>query len=183
MPANLRSDPLAGEIGQTPVEPFSEAVRWLLSSLVDNPQPVVLPFTPVSDLYRPRFCQANTAHRISKAGGERVDGWMIWENRLFAEAEAHTVWRDPEGNIVDLTPRVDGDDTILFVPDPSAKVTAYQSGGKTFLRMLSNRTTTSRAPYTSNGQPVPGPTYDIAWSEDQRNEHRRIFGVDGPHWS
>ncbi|HWR51924.1 MAG TPA: SEC-C metal-binding domain-containing protein [Bryobacteraceae bacterium] len=35
------------------------------------------------------------------------------------EAEFHAVWRDSAGQLTDVTPRVDGEKNVLFLPDPS----------------------------------------------------------------
>ena len=34
------------------------------------------------------------------------------------EAEFHTIWKSPEGNFVDITPKPVYFDSILFLPDP-----------------------------------------------------------------
>jgi hypothetical protein len=180
--SSLTTKPVMGFTGSTPVEPYSSAVSYLMSKLAPNTDPVRLPFTNLGSPYAARFCQANSSHRAKAAGGERVDGWMIWENLRFAEAEAHSVWRDPNGDLKDITPRVDGDEFILFLPDPSARVTEYFVKGKPFLRLLNNRTTAPGMPYAADGKPAPGPYQDVPWPEESRRKHRRIYGVEGPHW-
>lgn len=53
--------------------------------------------------------------------GNVMFGWMIWQDTaaLFGEAEFHCVWRDSGGVPHDITPRVDGEKRICFVPDPN----------------------------------------------------------------
>lgn len=36
---------------------------------------------------------------------------------MFLEAEFHACWLDQEGNLIDITPKLDGDSIILFLPD------------------------------------------------------------------
>lgn len=49
-----------------------------------------------------------------------MTGWIIWEDPgLLVEAEFHVVWADPGGNLVDVTPKPDGEQRILFVRDSS----------------------------------------------------------------
>jgi len=59
-------------------------------------------------------CEAES----DRTGQEIVYGWVLWEDRRFGfiEAEFHAVMR--HGNtLVDITPRRDGEATVLFVPD------------------------------------------------------------------
>ncbi|MBY6206907.1 MULTISPECIES: hypothetical protein [Halomonas] len=42
-------------------------------------------------------------------GGEQVVGWALWVwPKVMIEAEWHAVWRDPEGVLMDITPRPPG---------------------------------------------------------------------------
>jgi hypothetical protein len=55
---------------------------------------------------------------ISKHGGEQVIGWSIWEwPEVFIEAEFHAVVRQPDGTLLDITPKVFPMPRILFLPD------------------------------------------------------------------
>ena len=52
------------------------------------------------------------------SGGKQCNGWAIWEwPKVFIEAEFHCVWEDPAGELLDLTPKSDPTDKILFLPD------------------------------------------------------------------
>jgi len=47
-----------------------------------------------------------------------IVGWQIWEwPDVLAEAEYHAVWESPKGEWLDITPKDDGVDRILFLPD------------------------------------------------------------------
>lgn len=37
------------------------------------------------------------------------------------EAELHCVWQDNKGQLVDITPKVDNEETALFVTNPNEK--------------------------------------------------------------
>ena len=37
---------------------------------------------------------------------------------MYIEADLHCVWKEPRGNFIDITPNVDGEEKILFLPDP-----------------------------------------------------------------
>ncbi|MBJ2082137.1 hypothetical protein [Serratia ureilytica] len=63
-------------------------------------------------------CYYNVAKMIrDNGGGEPVLGWMIWESSTLIEGEAHCLYKSSEGEILDITPRVSGEETIFFVPD------------------------------------------------------------------
>jgi len=53
-------------------------------------------------------------------GGEVVMGWIVtvWPG-VWAEFIAHSVWRQPDGSILCITPNKYDDDRILFLPDQS----------------------------------------------------------------
>lgn len=67
------------------------------------------------------------AEHIAAHGGEPVLGWAIWEwPGVFIEAEFHTIWLAPDGNILDLTPRGLQSSYIVFLPDTSRKYDGRQ---------------------------------------------------------
>jgi hypothetical protein len=64
-------------------------------------------------------CIDNVAQFIAHHAGQRVLGWCIWERPgICLNAEFHAVWQSPEGTMRDITPKPDGEDRILFLPDP-----------------------------------------------------------------
>ncbi|MDC7699567.1 hypothetical protein [Vogesella indigofera] len=72
-----------------------------------------LPDKPVLECFRivPEQVQAH--------GGKQVTGWTIWEwPNVLIEAEFHAVWQRPDGTLVDITPRTQSFESILFLPDP-----------------------------------------------------------------
>lgn len=158
----------------TPAEPLSKEVEKIVSSIVPDGKPVYLPYTNLDPLYQARFCQVNAQHRANTAGGERVDGWMIWEHLNYAEAEAHSVWRDPAGRLIDLTPRVDGEELVLFLPDPSARV--IRDGAAD--RLLNTRTTIPGVPFTQGGLPRETAYQLYTYPPGGRAKLKELWGVD-----
>lgn len=69
----------------------------------------------------PRRCFLNVPEVIAREGGEMICGWTIWQGKFLLDAEFHGVWRTPDGKYVDVTPKPDGETTILFLPDPTRK--------------------------------------------------------------
>lgn len=128
--------------------PLSDHVIYFARTL-SAIDPVVLPFTDVGAGYIPHACHLNVAHRVKHHGGEPVRGWMIWTSIQFTEGEFHSVWRSPEGDLFDVTPRCDGEDTIVFVPDPASKVEPRGNGAL----LPANRTTIPFMPYAVGGMP------------------------------
>lgn len=65
-------------------------------------------------------CYSNVEEQVWRAGGSTVYGWQIWDwPAVFTEAEFHAVWKAPDGLLHDITPKVDEDKAIVFLPDPS----------------------------------------------------------------
>ncbi|PJE81717.1 hypothetical protein COU58_01030 [Candidatus Pacearchaeota archaeon CG10_big_fil_rev_8_21_14_0_10_32_42] len=66
----------------------------------------------------------NVEKRIEKNGGSIQYGWIIWEDpKIFLEAEFHAVWINNEGEYIDITPKIDEEKRILFLPDSKKKFT------------------------------------------------------------
>ena len=63
-------------------------------------------------------CFPNVKSMIEHHGGEMVSGWTIWQwANILIEAEAHAIWKNPNGELIDITPHDDGETNIFFLPD------------------------------------------------------------------
>jgi len=63
-------------------------------------------------------CFMTVQRQVAVHGGELAVGWSIWQtDEVLLEAERHGVWRNPDGGLVDLTPKPNGAETSLFVED------------------------------------------------------------------
>lgn len=64
-------------------------------------------------------CWQNVQTTMQREGGTLVIGRIVWqeEHGLWFHLEAHAVWRNPEGRLVDPTPKVDGETETVFVED------------------------------------------------------------------
>ncbi len=72
-------------------------------------------------------CFEDVGRQIKKYGGTIQHGWTIWEwPGIFIEGEFHAVWRDKHGELLDVTPKRDDEEQILFVPDPERVFTGQQ---------------------------------------------------------
>src|SRR5207249_2626657 len=71
------------------------------------------------------YCDENVDHLVKQHGGQAVMGWALWEMRpkkdlLWIEAERHVVWRNRDGQLVDVTPDATNERRRLFLADPNA---------------------------------------------------------------
>jgi len=91
----------------------------LLSILNTGKEPIILSITPEPNS---KFgdCFFNVDDKVKIAGGSSCIGWAILRGGTIIEAEAHAVWRNPDGKLVDITPRNSRfkSSSIMFVEDP-----------------------------------------------------------------
>ncbi|MBO9726693.1 MAG: hypothetical protein J7530_20170 [Novosphingobium sp.] len=66
-------------------------------------------------------CFDNVDRAIRTHGGKAIMGWIIWEKPgAWLEAEHHAIWEQQDGTWRDVTPTVDGEPRLVFVPDDKA---------------------------------------------------------------
>lgn len=71
-------------------------------------------------------CFHNVLNKLKSDGGIIVYGWLIWEwPRVYIEAEHHAIW-EKDGALIDVTPHVNGEPNVLFLPDPK-RIYDYKS--------------------------------------------------------
>ena len=104
-----------------PITPakLSEDLVALCNALVAGGTTVVLPrLVPLGE--RPLDCFETVERQVVERGGSACHGWTLWEwPGLFFEGEFYAVWRDVEGTLRDITPRIGEARSILFLPDPA----------------------------------------------------------------
>jgi hypothetical protein len=67
-------------------------------------------------------CYYNVEDVVVEAGGCSRFGWIIWQcGQLYVELEHHTIWQLPSGDLMDITPKSDGEAQIAFLPDPKSR--------------------------------------------------------------
>lgn len=95
-------------------------------SVVPNPNPVYVEVRPTAGAQE-RDCFSVVAEQIRTNGGEEQIGWIIWEwPKVFLEAEFHSVWRQPDGELLDITPHAVQTTKVLFLPDPRRRYEGRQ---------------------------------------------------------
>jgi hypothetical protein len=98
----------------------SANIKLFLKDIGVSIQPQYLKHTSVSPDYKARYCLDNCELEQKRTGCQIVYGWLIWEDikRACIVAEFHGVVKR-QGLLIDITPRVDGEDRVLFVQDRS----------------------------------------------------------------
>jgi hypothetical protein len=95
-------------------------------SISPEEKPVFIPVVPLADGEQ-NDCFVNVEKKMATDGGSQIFGWAIWEwPGVFIEAEFHSVWKSPEGHLVDVSPNVPPFPWILFLPDPNRKYKGAQ---------------------------------------------------------
>lgn len=146
----------------TPQRPLNRRVRKHCAS-ISTITPVFLPYVDYGLAHKE--CHLNVRYQVKQHGGKVVNGWMIWDGDFFTEAEFHCVWRSPDGHLEDITPRVDGETEILFLPDYGTKLVRGPNGG---VMCPCNRTTIPGHPYVWSGAPHPRSTIENGFHETVR---------------
>jgi hypothetical protein len=94
-------------------------LRALATDIVPGFDPMYVPVRPIPG-GSPNECFANVDTVVQLRGGSAVVGWALWEWRsVIIEAEFHSVWQAPSGELLDVSPRLDEETEILFLPDPT----------------------------------------------------------------
>ena len=100
------------------IERITPPIKRLCRKLAADSLPRFVPVLAASN------AKANAAHEnvedtIRVNGGVHAPGWLIWEMRgILVNAERYTCWRSPEGDLIDVSPKPDGEKRILFLQGP-----------------------------------------------------------------
>jgi len=89
-------------------------------------QCIYVPVDPLLDKPLDECFSIVPKHIISH-GGEQKFGWSIWHwRKVFIEAEFHSIWKRPDGTLIDITPKLLPFNQILFLPDPHRRYEGRQ---------------------------------------------------------
>ena len=65
-------------------------------------------------------CFNNVSRMVKQYGGSMISGWAVWQRgNMLLDAEAHAIWRAPDGKLIDITPHSYNEKRILFLFDSS----------------------------------------------------------------
>lgn len=97
----------------------TDKILELCSGIVPDQAPEYVPVA-VQEWSLPSECFPNVERMVRENGGQQVNGWAIWQwANILVEAEAHSVWRSLEGELIDITPHDNEERQILFLCDDS----------------------------------------------------------------
>ncbi len=102
---------------------INENILNFCKEIDSTTNPCFVDVIPIKDAVYNR-CHRNVEEYIKKNGGKAECGWIIWEiPDKYLDAEFHTVWVNDEGESLDITPKEDGEERILFLKDSKRKFT------------------------------------------------------------
>lgn len=109
---------------------ITPAIKNLCNDIVMNSTPIKVPVIPDAGAL-PQECFLNVQSVVSNKGGLCINGWIIWQwANILIEAEAHAIWQNPAGTLIDVTPHNLGEREILFLPDESILYEGHQIPSK-----------------------------------------------------
>lgn len=97
----------------TPSSLDATVTNFCRSELGGEPRYVSLQILPYC---QHGMCFLNVWDAVKQYGGKAVYGWIVWyDPGVLIEGEYHAVWERPDGLLVDVTPKPDGEEQIAFV--------------------------------------------------------------------
>lgn len=112
---SLGDDFMVQKMETTP-ERITDEIMKLCEKINEN-QPIYIPVRPEEDALM-NECFENVRITVEKKGGKCVNGWCIWKMaNILIEAEAHSIWQNENGELIDVTPHDGNESKILFLPD------------------------------------------------------------------
>lgn len=107
---------------------ITDKIIELCNEIVPGEIPQYIPVKP-QEWSRPMECFPNVEKMVQEYGGQQVNGRAIWQwSNILVEAEAHAVWKSPEGQLIDITPHDYNEEKILFLCDKSMTYDGEQIG-------------------------------------------------------
>lgn len=96
----------------------TEEIKKFCEEVTPGQLPVYVPVAPQTEAEIDK-CHVNVEEHIKSHGGTPIYGWIIWQSPALLHALFHCNWMSPDGELIDITPKVDGETKILFLPDPA----------------------------------------------------------------
>ncbi len=96
----------------------TEEIEKFCEEVAPGQMPVYVPVAPEGEAEIDK-CHVNVDEHVKSHGGTPIYGWIIWQSPALLHALFHCNWLSPSGELIDITPKVDGETKILFLPDPA----------------------------------------------------------------
>lgn len=107
-----------GNIHETSPKELTPELRAFCAKLSSDAPAVVPVVDDPHGLYG--WCVDGVQSKVVADGGRPVFGWCVWEwPEVMWNAEFHCAWESPEGELLDITPKPQFEQEIVFVPDRS----------------------------------------------------------------
>jgi hypothetical protein len=104
----------------TTPEKITGQVMRLCGRVLPGAKPAYVPVHTQPEC-EPNECFLNVRAAVGIGGGRIAYGWAIWIwPGVLVEAEHHAVWELPDGSLVDITPKVEEEQRVLFLRDDGA---------------------------------------------------------------
>jgi hypothetical protein len=104
---------------------ITDKIMELCNQVVPGAIPVFIEVVP-HDYAIINECFNNVDEMVRRNGGEKVNGWSVWQwANIMVEVEAHAIWRSPSGRLIDITPHINQEKQILFLPDERLAFNGY----------------------------------------------------------
>lgn len=98
-------------------EAITQEIQRFASNVSGGRPPVIVPVIPdwgAANL----SCGQNVQSVCEERAGRAIKGWRIWWiPQILIEAQAHVVWQSPSGQLLDVTPNQDREQTCVFAFD------------------------------------------------------------------
>ena len=93
---------------------ITDKIMELCNGIVHGEVPQYVPVKP-QEWSRPMECFTNVEQMVREYGGKQVNGRVIWQwSNVLVEAEAHAVWKSPDGQMIDITPHDNREEQTLY---------------------------------------------------------------------
>mgnify|MGYP001632437029 CR=1 FL=1 len=100
---------------------ITEEIKHLCGTIQPSTIPFFVEVYPFQGM-QINECFPNVKSVVEKLGGTTINGWAIWQwANIMVEAEAHAIWQAPDGKFVDITPHINNETCILFLPDDQVR--------------------------------------------------------------
>lgn len=123
--------------------------------------------------YAPNQCHLSAKHHAMVSGGRRVHGWALWQFGSQIDAEYHSVWETPDGNLVDVTPPKFGGDRVLFIRDDASDIVECNG----VFSMWADRTTVPGISFVYQGKPINEPNWGLPKSLKIVTDYCSMLGM------
>ncbi|MCS4505995.1 hypothetical protein NYO91_18095 [Arhodomonas aquaeolei] len=155
----------------TPPKKVNLAVRKIAQHLdLDADEARLLKFHhPKEFKPEPQNCFFNVWARMKFSGGDKQHGWLIAQDvtKDFIEAQFHAVWVSSEGKFIDVTPRIDGERRVMFIPDYAREIQLSSSNGHPAILTYDNFRVLQGEALTQL-EPIRAVIHDTSFIEEHR---------------